>query len=96
MDLGFKCACMPILASVNNAADNTALAAYVVAIPPSGCRDLLHFTLLSTRRDCIATWVPFFDNGKCVDREVMHVAFPLHIDEACSGRYHFSGAHIGL
>ena len=55
---------MPILAySVNNAADSVVVAAYVVAISSSGCRTFLHVTLLSMRWG-VATWVPFFDNGK--------------------------------
>ena len=55
---------MPILAhSVNNAADSVVVAAYVVAIISSGCRTFLHVTLLSMRWG-VATWVPFFDNGK--------------------------------
>ena len=48
--------------SVNNAADGVVVAAYVVAISSSGCRTFLHVTL-SMRRG-VATWVPFFDNGK--------------------------------
>jgi hypothetical protein len=49
--------------SVNNAADSVAVAAYVVAISSSGCSTFLHVTLLSMWRG-VATWVPFFDNGK--------------------------------
>lgn len=49
--------------SVNNAADSVVVAAYVVAISPSGCRTFLHVTFLSMRWG-VATWVPFFDNGK--------------------------------
>jgi hypothetical protein len=95
--LGSKCACIPILAySANNAADRTGVAAYVAAIFPSGCHILLHVTLLSTRWLGVATWVPFFDNGKCVDQDAIYVHFALHIDEPCSGRYYFSSAHFGV
>lgn len=68
VDHDSRCACLPILAySVNNAADSVVVAAYVVAISSSGCPTFLHVTLLSMRWG-VATWVPFFDNGKWLTR----------------------------
>jgi hypothetical protein len=64
VDHGSKCACFPILAySVYNAADSIAVAAYVVAISPSGCRTSYMFCFFPCGVGA-ATWVPFFDNGK--------------------------------
>jgi hypothetical protein len=34
------------------------------------------------RRVLVATWVPFFDNGKCIGQVVIHVGFALRFDEA--------------
>lgn len=95
VDHGSKCARLPILTySVNNAADSIAIAAYVVAISPSGCHIFLHVTLL-LHAVGVATWVPFFDNGKCLAKERFTWDVP-QTDEFRSGRYHFSGAHFGF
>jgi hypothetical protein len=63
VDHGSRCACLPILAySVNNAADNVVVAAYVVAI--SHRVVVLSYMLPFFPRGGVATWVPFFDSGK--------------------------------
>lgn len=82
---------MPVLDySVNNAADGVAVAAYVVAISSSGCCNFLHVIL--SMRWGVATWVPFFDNGKCLTKGRVRAS----IDEFRSGCHHFSSAHFGV
>jgi hypothetical protein len=84
-----------LLDSVNNGADSVAVAAYVVVISSPGCRTFLHVTLLSMRCG-VATWVPFFDNGKCLTQGTIHVGFVPQINRFHSGCYHFSSAHFGV
>jgi hypothetical protein len=48
------------------------------------------------RRVLVATWVPFFDNGKCIGQVVIHVVSRSVLTRLGSGRYHFSSAHFGV
>lgn len=70
---------MPFLAySVNNAADNAVVAAYVAAILHRDIVNSYMFCLFHAVGLRVATWVPFFDNGKCIGQVMLHVDFALH------------------
>lgn len=70
---------MPFLAySVNNAADNAFVAAYVAAILYWDIVNSYIFRSFHAAGVRVATWVPFFDNGKCIGQVMLHVDFVLH------------------